>query len=112
MTRSVLRFQCLLVHRVDDESGMCRGGAGPHLGRNPDRFHNLLSGRALQCRAFDVAANAVRALRHVRHRNEFLALCGQRAIGKHVLAERLEGGENFRRKILALLRYIFRRGRI
>ena len=55
---------------------MCGGSARPHLGRNPDRFHDLLPGRALQCRAFGVAADAVRALSDVRHsdRNEFLGL--------------------------------------
>jgi hypothetical protein len=45
------------------------GAAGPHLGRNPDRFHNfLVRGSVPQCR-FGMTANAVGTLSDVCHRN-------------------------------------------
>ena len=98
------------MHRVDGNDRMRVGGAGPHLGGNPDRFHDLLFGRALlQCEC-GVATDAIRALRYVRHRDrdELLRFRWQRAVGKDLLAERSESGLDFRGQLPSFLRQFFR----
>ena len=58
-----------VVHRVDSDGRMRSGRAGSHFSSNPDRFHNLLAGSALQHRSFGVAADAPRTLGGMRHGN-------------------------------------------
>ena len=48
---------------------MRKGAPGPHLGRDPDSFHEFLTCRSGPQRRFGVALNAVGALRYVRDRN-------------------------------------------
>jgi hypothetical protein len=77
-----------------------------HLRRNPDSFHELLLGGArLRCR-LRMAANAIRKLGRVRHRHrdQLLGLAGQGAVGKHAVAEDLEGIQRLGREFRALTR--------
>ena len=75
------------------------GGAGAHFGGDPDRFHELLLGRAFfQCELC-VATDAIRALSYMRYRDrdELLRFRRQRAVGEDVLAECSESIVDFRR---------------
>jgi hypothetical protein len=98
------------MHRVDREDRMRVRGAAPHFGGDPNRFHELLFGRALfQCE-LGVATDAIRALGHMRYGdcNEFFGFLRQRAVGKAALAERPKGAVNFWRKLPSLLCQILR----
>jgi hypothetical protein len=86
------------------------GAAGPHLGRNPDRFNNfLLRGSVPQCR-FSVTANAVGTLGDVRHRNcdELLRLRRQCAIRKYGLTECIECSLHVRPQLAAFASEVLR----
>ena len=74
----LLRRGLSLVHHVDSERRVCDRSTGPHLGGDPDRFHDLLTGRAFRLCAFGVAANAIWTLRHMGYsdRNELFRLGG------------------------------------
>ena len=66
----------------------------------------LLHGGACLQRRLREAANAIRALGHVRyrHRDQLLGLAGQGTVGKHACAENLEGVQWFGREFMALTR--------
>lgn len=78
------RLGVFLIHNVDGNGGARGDGARSHFGRNRDGFHDLLAGRALQPGAFRIAADAIRALRHVRDgdHDQFLGFGRQHAICK------------------------------
>src|SRR5438552_11615102 len=98
------------MHCVDGDDRMRVGGAGPHFSGDPNRFHELLFGRALfQCEP-RVAADAIGALGHMRHcdRNDLLGFRWQRTVGEDALAELAEGAVDFRRKLASLLCQILR----
>ena len=80
--------------------------AGAHLGRHPDRFHELLPCRAMPPSGFGVAADAVGALRDMGDGDGDQLLCLDRrcAIREYLLAERLEGVVDFRSEPLARIR--------
>lgn len=84
---------CLRAQGVESDRGVGVGAAGAHLGRHPDRLHDLaVLGTSALCEP-GVAADAVGALRHVRdrHRNQLLGLLRQRPVGEDLFAECLEG---------------------
>ena len=80
-----------MTHCIERKDRMRVRSAGAHFGRDTDRFHQLLFAGAGFHRKLGVAANAIRALRHMRDsdRNELLGFGRQRAIGG---ADRLSGG--------------------
>jgi hypothetical protein len=84
-----IRFAFLLHHRVNGERGMRGRSASPHLIRDPDRVHDLLFGRTPQDCSFGMAADAIWALRDVRHgrRHQILRLRRERPVGKDTPAK-------------------------
>jgi hypothetical protein len=82
------------------------GAARAHLGRDPDRLHQLLFVGALAQRGRRVASDAVRALRDVGDGgcDQLLRLRVQRAVGEHPPAELLEGVVDVGGELLAPLR--------
>ncbi len=50
------------IHRIEGENRMRIGSAGPHLGGDPNRFHELLFGRTGLQRLVSVPADAIGAL--------------------------------------------------
>ena len=75
--------------------------SGPHLGGDPDRLHDLLLAGALALSQPRVAADAVRALRHMRDsdRDELLGLLRQRSVGEDLPAEFLKRVVDLRREL-------------
>src|SRR5215218_2702065 len=86
---------------VERDHGVGVGASGAHFGGDPDRLHDLRFGGALAQRDPGMAADAVRALGHVRdrHRDQLLRLFRQRAVGEDLLAERLERLVRLRREL-------------
>lgn len=78
--------------------------ARAHFRGDPNRFHHLLLGRTVVHCKLGVAANAVRTLGDVGHRDrdQLLGLRGQRALGEYPLAESLERGGDLRRELRPL----------
>ena len=60
-----------------------------HFRGDPNRFHHFLLGRAVVHRKLGVAANAVRTLGNVGHRDrdQLLGLRRQRAVSKNGLTQ-------------------------
>ena len=79
------------------------GAAGAHLGRDPDRFHQLLARGARTQGRLGVALNAIGALRDMRDgdRDELLCLARKGAVREYLLAEGLERDMDVGRKPLA-----------
>ena len=97
-----------MQHGVERERRVRIGSARAHLGRHPDGFHDLgLRGTRFE-RRLRVPANAVRALRHMRHRhrNQLLGLARLCTVGKYGSAKSLEGVERLRRQFAALARNV------
>jgi hypothetical protein len=71
---------------------MSVGASGPHLGGNPDCFHELLSRCTVAQRRLGVPLDAVWALCDVRdgYGDDLLGLRGQHAVGEDSLAEDIE----------------------
>ncbi len=109
-SRRLARFR--LIHRLKRKVRMRVGGARAHFRGDPDRFHYLLLGRAILDRLLGVAANAVRTLGHMRHRDrdQLLGLGGQRAVGEHGLTELLESRGNLGGELRALARKLLLSG--
>jgi hypothetical protein len=87
---------------------MSVGASGPHLGGDPNCFHELLSRCTLAQRCLGVPLDAVWALCDVRdgYGDDLLGLRGQRAVGEDSLAEGIEccfdvgsEGSSFLRKL-------------
>src|SRR5918999_1979518 len=109
---SLVRFQ--LTHGLKCKVRMRVSAASAHLRGDPNRFHHLLLGRAVLHRKLGVAANAVRALGHMRHcdRDQLLGLRRQRAVGEYLLAECFEGSRDLRRELRPLARELLAEWRI
>ena len=71
---------------------MCIRAARAHLGRDPDRLHDLLLAGSAPHRRPGVTADAIRTLRGVcyGHRDQLLCLLRQRTVGEDLLAEALK----------------------
>ena len=89
----LLRRGLSLVHHIDGERGVCDCASSPHLGGDPNGFHDLHAGGTFQLCAPGMAANAISALRHVGHRNrnKFFCFGGQRTVDKDLMTEGPEG---------------------
>src|SRR5574338_1315524 len=87
-----MRRRVCLLHRVDGKRRMRVRTACAHLGGDPDRFHDLLLGRARFQRGPGVALDAVGTLRGVRHRHrdQLLGDARQRTVREYRAAEILE----------------------
>ena len=66
------------LQRVERERRMREGAARPHLGGDPDRFHDLGRRSAVAGRGLGVALDAIGALGHMgdRDSDELLGLTG------------------------------------
>jgi hypothetical protein len=71
---------------------MSVGAPSPHLGGDPNCFHELLWCRTVAQRRLGVPLDAVRALGDVRDRDgdDLLGLRGKRPLGEDSLAEGIE----------------------
>ena len=101
---SLVRFQ--LTHGLKCKVRMRVSAASAHLHGDPNRFHHFLLGRAVLHRKLGMAANAVWALGHMRHRDrdQLLGLRRQRAVGEYLLAESFEGSGDLWRELRPLAR--------
>src|SRR5687768_1909575 len=92
----------LMGERIERQGGVRVRGTGAHLGRHPDRLHDLLRAGALARRLAGMSLDAVGALRGVgdSYGDELLGLLRQRAIGEHRTAECLECVVDLWRKFL------------
>lgn len=79
------------------------GAAGTHFGGDPNSFHDFFAGSAASECGAGMAANAVRALRHMRDSDgdQLLRLGIKRAVGKNLLAEGMKCVMRSRREPLA-----------
>ena len=91
---------------LERQGRVCVGAARAHLGRDPDRLHQLPLVGTLAQRRLGMALDAVRALGDVGDGNgdQLLGLRVQRAVGEDLLAELLEGVVCARSELLAPLR--------
>src|SRR5665213_1911549 len=87
-----LFFQMCVRNRVECEGRMRVRGPSAHFRGDPYRFHDLLWRRPVAQRGSRVAADAIRALGHVRDgdRNQLLRFRGNRAVGEYAVAEGTE----------------------
>lgn len=81
-----------VAESVQCHGGMGKGAARPHLGGDPDRFHDLFVACSCPVGELGVTGDAVGALGDVgdRHRDQLLGLRGQGAVSENLLAERVE----------------------
>ena len=77
------------MQEVERERRVRIGCANPHLGCNPDRFHDLLGRGALLRRLLRMTLDAIRTLGGMRDGDgdELLLASSQCTLGKHAAAE-------------------------
>jgi hypothetical protein len=78
--------------RGQRDRGVRVGASRPHLGGDPDGFHQLFARGAMAKGRFGVPPDAVGSLRDMGDRagDQLLGLCRQRPFGEDLLAERLK----------------------
>jgi signal transduction histidine kinase len=101
-------------HRFERDVRVRERAARPHLGCDPDGLHDFPFARAFAQSRMGVAADAIGALRGVRHRDrdQLLHLARQRALGERGIAEGVERLVHFRRQLAPALREFLARERI
>ena len=104
------KMQRSVVVGVEGKSRVRERTSGAHLGRHPDRLHDLLLAGTGSARQLRVAADAVGALGHVGDRDgdELLGRGVHRAIGEGGLAEGVEGRMRLGRERSPLVRHLGR----
>ena len=87
------RIRLVFIHRRQSERGMGISRPGPHLGRDPNRFHQFLARSSMTKGCFRMPADAIGALGNMGHRNgnELLGLGRQSSVRKDLAAKLLEG---------------------
>src|SRR6185437_1505683 len=88
--------------------------AGAHFRGDPDGLHDFLARRAMTQRSLGMTANAIGALRHMRHRNgnQLLGLRRQRPTCENLPAEVLKRFFGLGRQSPPLLRELTGQGRV
>src|SRR6187551_296496 len=73
--------------RVESQSRMSVSAPRAHFRGDPDSFHDLLGRRPMPHRCTGMAADAIRALRHMgdRNRDQLLCLCRNRTFSEDAL---------------------------
>lgn len=90
----LLAFPCPAVRdRIQRQGRMSVSSARAHFRGDPDSFHDLFGRRPVPHGGACMAADTIRALRHMRdgHRDQLLRLRGNGTFSEYALAERPEG---------------------